>query len=418
MADGASATRSGSGARAALGLVGIQLLSFASMWLVSRALGPGSYGRLGLALTAGVYAYQVVQAGLDAFQTRQLAQAVPDDARRILGGTFRQKQWAAVLALIAGALLAFFWNRPEERSLIFIGVLDGVALAFSLSSAFDARAATATYFAFAVVRQLIYLAAVAALIFVEPQWLSVQNVLILHLAAILPQLWLERNWIRKNYGAPDYSESLVRGGEQVRAAIPLTLGSAAWQLAVVIGPPALEFTGHTNEMGLLVLSNQLAMATSSLSILYARFAMVKLSQISNPFGTEFRTAWISQTLQFSAFAVVLAMIGTLTGPFIIERVWGAAFAATGALFMIDVWRIVGGFGGGVTSTALVCQSRLSTLAICHIISLAVGVTFALRFVPSHGAVAAVWAVVIARGMFLLVSALALLARPIKGGAPA
>lgn len=304
MADGPSAPRSASGAHAALGLVGVQLLSFGSMWLVSRALGPDSYGRLGLALTAGVYAYQLVQAGLDAFQTRLLAQSTPEDARRILGGTFRQKQWAALLALIAGAILAVLWNRPEERTLIFIGVLDGVALAFSLSSAFDARGATATYFGFAVARQAIYLVAVALLIFVAPHWLSVQNVLILHLAAILPQLWLERRWIRSQYGPPDYSDSRSKGGEQVRAAIPLSIGSAAWQLAVVIGPPALEFTGHTNEMGWLVLSNQLAMAASSLSILYARFAMVKLSQIADPFGAEFRSAWLTQTLQFSAVAAV------------------------------------------------------------------------------------------------------------------
>lgn len=407
-----------SGAYAAIGLVGVQLLSFGSMWLVSRALGPDAYGRLGLALIAGVYAYQVVQAGLDAFQTRLLAQAVPDESRRILGGTLRQKQWAALFALAAGAVLAMLWKIPDERALIFIGVLDGVALAFTLPSAFDARGATATYFGFAVARQAIYLAGVAVLILLAPQLLSVQNVLILHLAAILPQLWLERRWIRTHYGAPDFSESGKRSAEQFRAAIPLSVGSAAWQLAMVIGPPILEFTGHRTDMGFLVLSNQLAMAAHSLSLLFSRIAMAKLAQIADPFSAAFRTAWMLETLRFSALAVALAACGAFIGPYFIERIWGTAFAAAGALFAIDVWRIVGAFGGGVTSAALVSQSRLSTLAFCHVVSLASGVALALIFVPVHGARAAVWAVVAARGGFLLLSTLSLLVRPTQKGVPA
>lgn len=392
----------------AAGLIGVQLLSFASMWVVSRSLGPDAYGRLGLALIAGVYAYQVVQAGLDAFQTRLLAQADAAEARKILGGTFRQKQYAALLVLIAGGIIALLWNRPEERSLIFLGIIDGAILALTMPGAFDARGRTATYFAYAAVRQAFYLVNVVLLANAVPGGFTLQNVMLLHLAAIIPQLYLERMWIRKHFGAPDYSEGSLRSMEQVRAAVPLSIGSAAWQCSMVIGPPILEFTGHSKEMGYLVLSNQFAMAAHSVSLLSARTAMARLAKIPDAFGSAFRKEWIYQTVFFIVASTAVALVGSMAGLLIIDRVWGAAFDPTLDLFRVDIWRIVGAFAGGVTSAALTCQSRLKTLAACHVLSFVGAVVLGFALVPKYGALGAVWAVVSARTLFFILSSICLL----------
>jgi len=396
---------------AAAGWLAIQLVGLAAVLLVSRWLGPAEYGRLGLALAFGTYACYLSQWGIDPLLTRMLVRDPPEAARLHLAAFARQKQCSGVLLLLLGGVLALFWRVPEERALIFLGVLGGLILSFTVAPAFDARTRIGTYLLFSVVRQLSYLMAVLSLWFFARGYLGALAVLIASAASCALQVCLEWRWVRRHYGVLQWNPASEAGWELLRQGTPMAVAFAAMQALTLCGPPLLETLGGARELGLLVASNQLAIVTVSFLGLLSRLAHARLAAIQDTGGAFFRRrAWLV-TLGFTVAGAGVALAGMLCADWLVPLLFGREFAPAAPIFAVDVWRCVGVLASAVLGSALICQQRVRAYAVCHVLAMAVGLAVAWHFIPAYGAVAAAAAVAVGRAAFAVFAAVAFLVKP-------
>ncbi len=382
-------------------------LMFESMRILTRALGPGDYGRLGLALVFSIYSFQLVQFGIDPLLTRMLARDNAESASRRLAACLSLKfgSAAGVLLLAAAALLL----RPdvEDRLLLFLGVLDGIVLAFSVPAAFDARQRTPLYFLFAAVRQFLYVCGALLFSSLLQAWMSPALVLVVHLLCIAAQVALEWRWALREYGRLDWHYAGRTAWSLWREAWPLALSAGAWQVACAIGPPLLKWHGLTGELGLLYASNQLAMVLYSLTIIPGRMVQAQLARVDPASGVFRKTVW-TYALLFTLAGVAAAVACDFAAPWLVPFICGSGFSGAVSIFVVDAWRVVGFFAGTVFIAALVCEDRLWARGVCEVIALIVTAAVAVFALPRYGAVAAAGAVAAGRAAFAVSAAILLL----------
>jgi O-antigen/teichoic acid export membrane protein len=391
-------------AGAAAALLAAQALGMFSALILPRYLGVVEYGRVGLALTFGIYSYQLIQWGVDPHMAALLARAEPDAARCHIAACLRMKIVAAVIVLALGAALVFLFQPPPEQALIFIGLVDGALLAFSMPGAFDARLQTARFFVFSLARQALYLCVLLAAALFFPERFTAAGVLVLHAACVVPQVVLEWRWITKTYGAPPLSGAGGGAADMWRAALPLGISAAAWQLSLTAGPPILFALGGGAELGVLCLSNQIATVLHSFTTIPARQVQVRLAVQAD--GPGFRAAVWRQMLIFVFFGAVAATACSIMAVWAVPFLWGRAFAPAAALVALDAWRVAGTLAGGVASAALICRGRRRAIAVSQILALLVTLAVALLFGRTHGAWAMVAAVLAGRVAFAVFAATA------------
>lgn len=385
-------------------LIAAQALAFAAVYILARGLGPIDYGRVGLAMVFSIYGYQFVQFGIDPLLTRMLVRDAPERAASRLAGWLRQKQCAAVLALlIAGVSLAT--SGHEDRLLLFLGVLDGVVLALSVPGAFDARSKTPLYFAFLTLRQAGYAGTALLLTVAFKPLLNPVNVVLVHLACLLTQISVEWFWVRRSFGALDWRGSLSEGVALWRMALPLAISAGAWHISGSIGPPALEWAGQKSELGPLVLSNQISMFLFSLTIIPTRIIQARLAHVDHT-SAEFRRIVWRYFLLFAVAGVAAAIACDLLAPFIVPLVFSQKYQATVPLLQMDAWRVAGSAGGAAFIAAFVCEDRLWLRAGCEVLAFAATIAVVVIFIPAHGAAAAAAAVPVGRIVFTVLAATA------------
>ncbi|MFH0940072.1 MAG: glycosyltransferase [Planctomycetota bacterium] len=392
---------------AGLFLLLTQLLLLASARIVSNALGDVGYGRFGLAMVFSIYAYQFAQWGLDPLLTRLLVRAKSEQAGAHLASFLRQRQLAAVVVLLVGIGVAASWSVADERQLVYLGLVDGLALALSIPAAFDARGRITLYFGLIAVRQISYLILLILLVSLWPTSVTPLLVLMVHAACILLQVSLEWVWVRRTYGALHWSGALAGAWSLCRLALPLALAAGALQVLCVLGPPSLVATGLEVELGFLVVSNQLVTALSGFMSVPARITHARLSALS-PISRNFRRAVWLTAATLAAGGILISGLLSLFAPQVVWLLFGQQFLPAAPIFQVDAWRAVGVLASAVLGSALICQQRLRIYAGCHILALLVGVSIAILFVPTYGAIAAVGAVAVGRAAFAVFAGLAFL----------
>jgi O-antigen/teichoic acid export membrane protein len=401
-------------AAAGAGLLVVQVAGLLSMRTVARALGPQDYGHYGLALVFSIYAYQLVQWGLDPLLTRMLTQAGPAQARRHLAAFVRQKQLAGAAVLALGVVAAALSSASDGRVLIYLGILDGVALGMSAPCAFDARGRTPLYFWLAAVRQCCFLAAVLSLVTFAAGWVSTATVLILHVACILIQIALEWTWVRREYGALEWSGAGTGARELWGAALPMAIAAGSLQVLNAIGPPALKFTGIEDELGYLVLSNQLMVAMMAFLTIPSRMVHARLAALSPAEPSFRRRVWLTTAI-FTAIGVLIAVAVSASSYWIVLLLIGKQYVSAAPLLAVDAWRAVGIMAGAVLGSALICQHRKRAYAACYFLALAAAVALALTLIPRYGAVGAVAAVAVGRMAFAVFAGMVLLSSSAADG---
>jgi len=393
---------------AAAAWLAVQVLGLAVVLMVSRWLGPAEYGRLGLALVFGTYACYLSQWGIDPLLTRMLVRDSPDAARLHLAAFLRQKQFSGLLLLVLGGILAALWRVPDERALICLGVLGGLILSFTVAPAFDARSRIGAYLSFALARQSAYLLAVLALWLWGRAFFAAPAVLLASAAGLSLQILLEWRWVRGNYGALRWEGAFHAGWELWRAGAPMAIAFAAMQALTLCGPPLVDALGSAADLGLLVVSNQLAMVAVSFLGLLTRLAHARLAAIPDTGGAFFRRrVWLA-TLGFTVAGAAVALPLALCATWLVPLLFGPKFAGAAPIFAVDAWRAVGVLASAVLGSALICQHRVRAYAVCHVLSLLVGAGVAVLGIPAYGAIAAAAAVAIGRAAFAVFAGVAFL----------
>lgn len=371
---------------ATLLLLGCQGLLLFAMQIVSQRLGKTGYGQFGLAMSISVYASQFIQWGMDQLLTVKFARGSADDARRLLGLMLRQKQLAALVAILAAGIAALGWADADARALIFLGAVDGVCLAFTMPSIFDARGKTATWQFFAFLRHSIYLAALLLFAAYYRDFYTPVSVVSLHLVCIFTELFLEQIWIRHHCGAPQWPAPASEAFALWREAAPMALAVLAQQVLFNCGQPILRALGRDAEAGGLYLSNQFTIGAASFivapgAILHARLALHAHE------GAAFRRRIWRTVLPCALAGIVISLTYPLVGGWIVRRFFKNLADSTPAILFFDTWRLAPILASVPLCSALICLGRLRAFAASQIVSALIGIITAVALVPKYGALA-------------------------------
>lgn len=391
---------------ASLLLLASQLILFLGTKFNSDILGEIQYGRFGLAMSVSAYASQFIQWGLDQYLTVRFVRGSVDESRRLYGVLLRQKQIAALLVLAAGALASMLWATREDRDIIFLGAVDGVAIGFLMPSLFDASAKTALFQFYAFLRHAAYVGAMIALASFAISRYSPLAVLGLHAFGIMFEVVLEQLWIQKNYGPPVWPVPARETLPLWRDAAPMALAVLAQQALYYLGVPAMRFFDKQQSMGALYLSNQFTFAAASFitapaALVHARLA--GMSEATAAGRAAFRKkVWLA-TLAFAAAGIVYTFAFDIAGRFLAAQFF-EKLTAVPEIISVDAWRLVPIFASVPLASALICRGHLRAFAIANIMGLLAGVAIAVVFIPRYDALGAAGA--IAGGRFVYAAACA------------
>lgn len=383
---------------ATLLLLGCQGLLLAAMQIVSARLGKSGYGRFGLAMSFSVFASQFIQWGMDQVLTVKFARGSVAESLRLLGYLYRQKQLAALLALAIGAIVALSWNEADERLLVFLGALDGVAVAFTIPSIFDAHGSTATWQLFAFLRHSIYLGAIVLIASLYSNIAPV-SIVAIHLLCTLPEVLLEQLWIRRHIGILEWPAPVRQAYELWRNAAPLALALLAQQVLFYCGVPIMRAFGREAETGGLYLSNQFSIGAASFlavpgAILHARLALHAHE------GAEFRRRVFQMTILCALVGVVVSLtFPIVTGVFVRHFFKNLADSAP-AVLAIDTWRLAPILASIPLASGLICLGKLRSFSICNILAAVIGIAAAIALVPAYGTLAPAMGIVAGRLVIL------------------
>jgi len=386
--------------RGSLGVVSQNVLNLAAMLYVSRALGAEEYGRLGLALFFSVQAFQFLQWGLQSIVARELVRD-PPAAPRMLAAVLRQRTVTAAIVIAAGVLLAAAWGGAEGWLLVWIGIVDGVLLGYTLPAAFDAKFRPGTYALVAHLRPLGLLAGAAALHGLAPEWFGARSVLVIHAAALALSVLVEWALIVRMHGRPRAGGTRGEATRLWREGAPLAAGDLAGSLLGYATIPVVAALGHAAETGHLSLSNQLAVSLTSLAGAPAQALHAHLSSRPDPWSAASRREVLTLTAALVAASVAACTVIALVAPALVSKVFGAEFAPSGRLLQVDAWRLVAVLGGAALASGLTCRGRPGLVAASQALGLVVTLIVAVAAVPGNGALAAVAASSAGRGVALV-----------------
>jgi hypothetical protein len=387
--------------RGSVGIVSQNVLNLGALLYLWHALDAGSYGEVGLALLVSVQACAFLQWGINPLLTRDLVRSSPDDARRLLGASLRQKQLAALFVLAGGLTLAAMPSVPGGPLLIYLGLVDGAILGFTSPPAFDSRGRMATYLAIAHLRPATYLAGLVSLHSLAPDLFVPRAIVLVHAASFVPPILLEWRWIRKHWGPPDTAEAGSGGLRLWTLAAPIAVGEMALQAGNAFSPWAAQLLGQPREVvGHLAASNQLAVAMASLAVVPAAVIHAQLSADRSPGTQAFSRRVLVITLALLAVGIVVAALAMGVASFASPRLPGKHSDAL-ALFRIDAWRFVATLGSAAITSALICRHRVRTYAACQVAGLAMASVAALILVPAIGAPGAAGSLLIGRVAFVV-----------------
>ena len=390
---------------ATLLLMACQGLLLLAMPLVISRLGKTGYGEFGLAMSIGVYAYQFIQWGMDQLLTVKFARGSDADTRHLLGLLLRQKQLAALLALAAAGIAAACSPKASERPLIFLGALDGIILAFTIPSIFDARGRTANWQFFAFLRHAAYLGLILILAYFFPRYFSPVVLLALHALCIVPEVLLEQLWIQNAIGLPQWPAPTHEALKLWRDAAPMALAMLAQQVLFFLGVPALRHFGRENEMGGLTLSNQLTMVAASFFSAPAAMIQVRLAQHAAD-RAGFGRRVLKTTILCALAGAAISLLFPQAGAMLVRHVFKNLADSTPRILEVDAWRLTAILAGVPLSCALICRNQLRAFAFCWIVAFVSGASAAAVFIPRYGAPGAAGAVALGAAAFCVCAAFA------------
>ncbi len=385
---------------ATLLMLGCQMLLLVAMQLVSQRLGKSGYGRFGLAMSMSVFAAQFIQWGMDQLLTVKFVRGNVDDSRRLLGLLLRQKQLASLFTLFVGATVALCWNEPGERLLVFLGIADGVCLAFTIPSIFDARGKTATCQLFAFIRHTIYLGILLLIGVYCPERFTPLFAVELHLICVLPELILEQIWIYRKTGAPLWPVPVGDAYALWRDAAPMALAMFAQQVLFNCGLPIMRAFGREAETGGLYLSNQFTIGATSFVIAPGAILHARLALHSHEGPAFRRMIWLA-TGACALAGVVISLSYPIVCSWIVRHFFKSLADSTPTILMIDTWRLALVLASVPLSSALICLGRLRAFAACHILAAIVGIGVSVGLVSSWGIFASPTGIIVGRVFYFV-----------------
>lgn len=369
-----------------VGRLGGNLGFFVSALVFARALGPADRGAIAFFTTAAMVASVTSSGGLreaaSVFIAREPSRSSTIAANTVVFGFLLALVAAAI---VTGTLLAAPALRPANLNTTQV-VLLGVAIlaAASLNLGYSLSIGFALFRQQAVVQPLYVWIYALALAFAWGKWgLTVTSAAVIWTCGQLlgGLLYLGVAFRRVRPGRPDIA--LFRR--------TLSYGARAW-----IGSLSTFLNFRIDQVILGAISTNPALGIYAVAVNASEIELYLPQSVSNGLlpiiAGASKDEREDRTLRVFRLVMLITLIGTavsfVVGPFLVPRVFGAAFQPSVTPFL---WLVAGGAGYvsmSIFSSALVASDKPGLSSVGPFASLVVGVALDFVLIPSYGATGA------------------------------
>ncbi|MFQ5739073.1 MAG: flippase [Acidobacteriota bacterium] len=315
-----------------------RLIALAVAIYLARALGASAYGRIGVAFAFVAYLALVVQAGLDAIGTREVARA-PAAATSVWRSIVSLRLVLAIL--MYGLLVPLAWGLPDTalggRALAL--AYGGRMLTLAINSAWllRGREKMRSVGVGIVLQQTLNAAGIFWLI--QSSHSPLVLVPLIHVTSELFQAtWLflaARKDLGKLSGRVDYAQQK----RLLREAWPLGV-TKALRLVFYQGDLLLiAWLSTPEQAGYFLVGQKLIVSLVALSILFYQNTLPAMSRMMTS-GLEAANLFRHDLARFALAATLpVAVVSTVLAQSIIPLVFGAGFGSAAPIFSVMVWTL-------------------------------------------------------------------------------
>ncbi len=360
------------------------IVSFFTLAMVARYLGPDNYGKISYAQSFVAIFSIFATLGIDQVLYRDLI-AHPDKEKQILGTAFLAKLVFGLVTFFVTCATALYVNDDIILTLL-IGIIaiNFIFQPFSvLSHYFNAKVAAkyssiasiviaflipALKFAVIFLDQgIIYFAAIIAF---ETIFLASYNVFIYY--RIFDGHIL--NW--------EFSANTLRGF--LFDSWPLMAAGFSGYIYGRIDQVMIQHSIDSSAVGIYDASVRITEICGFLPGVFITSLFPAIVNAKKSSEAEYKNRFKTLSLFSIGLATLIAIFVFLFSPFIIGLIFGPAFAESSAVLKIYIWSLVGAITVSLMQSYLIVENRAKKILILSVIGAFINVILNLYLIPLHG----------------------------------
>lgn len=387
------------GAVTLVGSVVSRLASAAAVVVLARHLDTAEFAVFAFGTAYAVFFSTVADLGLDTVTIRELA-ARPDERGETLGSAFVAKGSALVVAAVAAAGVALLYG-GELRTAGLVGtvaVLQALPGTYGLVLTADVQLTTPT-----VIRTVALVGSAAAAVAVALG--GGGPILVLAVQAGLgfaPGFVLLA--IARRRAPMALQVSLRRVRSLLRESVPVALATVAVVVFARVDQLILGALGTEDDLAAYGAIVRVVDVLNFVPIAVITVALPAVATLADTDPGRVRLLTLRGNRYLASVALPVAAVATVVGGRVLELLFGAPYADDGDVLAVLLWAHAFAFAFLMSRQILVGLQRSSELARLAWIAAAINVVLNLALIPSHGALGAAVASLVAYSSPMLVVA--------------
>jgi O-antigen/teichoic acid export membrane protein len=359
-------------------------------WL-ARYLGPERFGTYNYVIAFVAIFSSFATMGLPTIAVRELVRDV-DRRMAILGST-------AALLIVGGVLsaglvcLAAGLLRPEDAALQTAVTIVAATLVFQSSAVvrywFESQV-SARYVVIAENLALVTSAAVRVVLIIRRAPLEAFYWVLLFEAALLAMLLLA-TYVRHAGGLRRWRVTRAHAWKLLRDSWPLALSGGVLMVQARLDQFMLAEMAGDRQLGYYSVALRLAESLAFFSIALQSSLFPVLVEARRQSADAFRDKLMMTYRLFALVALAICVPVACVAPWLVEGLFGPAYAPAGVLLALMSGRILLAFVGTARSVYLTIENMQRHAILTLVVGTALNVLLNLLWVPSHQALGAVWA---------------------------
>jgi len=377
------------------------LVSFFTLALVARYLGPENYGKISYAQSfVGIFSI-FATLGIDQILYRDLI-AHPEKEREILGTAFMAKLVFGSLTLLATCVSAWYLN----DDIILTWLIGIIALTFIfqpfgiLSLLFQSRVAAKYSSYVAILISVVIPAAKLLVIFLGQGILFFAAIIVLE--ALINMLCILYFYVSVFKGNPfswQYSYGTLR--TLLLDSWPLLLAGFSGYLYGRIDQVMIQHNLDSAAVGIYD-------AAVRLSEIWGFFPGVFIASLfpaiinarSRDHKEYIKRFWVLGLFSVS-LAAFISLVVFIFAPFIIALIFGPAFSESSAVLRIYIWSLIGAISVTLIQSYLIAENKARKILFLTALGAATNIGLNYVMIPTYGIYGAAYATLLSYGTIIL-----------------
>jgi len=370
-------------------------VSFLATIFVARSLGPTNFGQLSYALSfVGIFSV-LASLGIDNVLYRELIK-FPDKKRELLGSAFTIK---IVAGLFTAALISLItlYSGGDSVSKILIIILSGTFIFNSfqiINLEFQAQVKSKypsiIAFSITIILNLLKILVI----------FSGRGVIYLALILLLePILYAIFYWLvyEKKIGErmSDWSFDKAIAITLLKDSWPLIFSGAFAVIYSKIDQILIKHMIDTYSVGLYDSAIRIAEVWYFIPNLIMMSLFPAIINAKNTSRELYEKRLKKVSLFLIGLACFISIITTFFAPYIINIIYGSAFAGSTVILQIYIWSLIGSFIGALVMNYLIAENYRKIILFVNLVPMVINVLLDIIWIPKYGIVGPAYATLIA-----------------------